>query len=165
MSTIKLIKTQTKTQILFNEFLDGKIIPLACCDKIMTELVPDGRIPSYPTTVERVKRKLNVSAVDREENVLFVNFPFLHPNEERPVLVRLLNMKYGNSYFIVINLEEVAYVPIGSKNTNSGNELEQWLSEVTEKHLARVRVSERKLKLKQYVDSVRAFFGLSSKTV
>ena len=39
MSTIKLIKTQTKTQKLFNEFLDGKTLPPICCERIMAELV------------------------------------------------------------------------------------------------------------------------------
>lgn len=164
MSTIKLIKTQTKTQKLFNEFLDGKTLPPICCERIMAELVDEGRIPNYFATVERVKRKLSMSAVGKEENVLFINFPFLHADEERPVLIRLLNMKYGNSCFMVVNLKEVVYVPAGSKNTNSGNELEQWLSEVTGKHLVRIKVSERKLKMKQYVDSVKNFFHLSSKT-
>ena len=164
MSTIKLVKTQTKTQKLFNEFLDGKTLPPVCCERIMAELVNDGRISNYFATVERVKRKLNMFVVKQEENVLFITFPFLHADEERPVLVRLLNMKYGNSCFMVVNLKEVVYVPAGSKITNSSNELEQWLSEVTEKHLARIKVSERKLKMKQYVDSVKAFFHLSNKT-
>lgn len=164
MSTIKLIKTQTKTQKLFNEFLDGKTLPPVCCERIMAELGDGPWWSTYHEVVERVKQKLNTVMVCREENVLFITFPFLHADEERPVLVRLLNMKYGNSFFIVVNLKEVIYVPAGSKNTNSGNELEQWLSEVTGKHLARIKVSERKLKMKQYVDSVKTFFHLSSKT-
>lgn len=165
MSTIKLIKTQTKTQKLFNEFLDGKNLPLACCERIMTELGDGLWWSTYHEVIERVKQKLNTTMVCREENVLFITFPFLHTDEERPVLIRLLNMKYGNSFFIVLNLKEVVYVPAGSKITNSGNELEQWLSEVTEKHLARIKVSERKLKMKQHVDNVKNFFRLSSKTV
>ena len=166
MSTIKLIKTEMKIQKTFNEFLDGKTLPISCCNRVMEQLVDkDTRLLDYTRTVERVKNKLNSSKIKQEQNVLYVDFPFLHANEERPVLVRLLNMKYGNGYFIVVNMQEVVYVPAGCKNTHSGNELEQWLSEVTEKHLARIKVSERKLKTKQYVDNVKAFFRLSSKTV
>lgn len=163
---IKLIKTEMKIQKTFNEFLGGKTLPLSCCNLVMEQLVDkDTRLLDYTRTVERVKNKLNSSKIKQEENVLYVDFPFLHANEERPVLVRLLNMKYGNGYFIVVNMREVVYVPAGCKNTHSGNELEQWLSEVTEKHLARIRVSERKLKVKNTVERVKSFFSLTKKPI
>ena len=161
--TIMLVKTETRIQKLFKEFLDGKPLPASCCDTVMKELVNEDLVVNYLATVERVKSKLSMNTIECEQNVLYVNFRFLCKEEERPVLIRLLNMKYGNGYFIIVNMSEVVYVPGGSKNTCTTNEMEQWLYEVTEKHLARVRMSERKLKVKNYVAQVKNFFMSSKK--
>ena len=161
--TINLIRTVTKSQLLFEEFIDGKIIPIPACDKVLKDLSDGDHTYGYAFTLNLIKNKLKSSDVKFEENVMFVNFNYTFPVEERPVLIRMLNMKYGNSNFIVVNLQEVVYVPPESKKTQSCNQLEEWLSNVTEKHLARIKMSERKLKMKGYVDEVKNFFRPTKK--
>lgn len=161
--TITLIKTETKSQILFQEFLDGKTLPVSACNLVLQDLAKGDHGFGYEFILNIVKGKLTSGCLSTEENILFVKYNYTFPDEERPILIRLLNMKYGTNNFIVVNLKELVYVPAGSKNYNSGNELEEWLSNVTGKHLAQIKMSERKLKMKGYVDRVKNFFRPTKK--
>lgn len=158
---VNYVKIETQSQKLFKDFLNGVTIPTSSCELVMEDLISDDRIPNYVGTMERVKRKLSFSVIKNVENVLFVTFNYLHAEEERPVLVRLLNMHYHGSMFIVVNMSELVYIPEGSKNTLTLNELSSWLSEVAEKHLARIKVSERKEKIDSFVSQVKSFFHLT----
>lgn len=162
---ITLIKTETNSQILFQDFIDGKIIPISACNLVLQDLAKGDHGFGYEFIVNIVKRKLTSGCVTREENILFVKYAYTFTEEERPILIRLLNMKYGVNNFIVVNLKELIYVPAGSKKYNSGNELEEWLSNVTGKHLVRIKMSERKLKVKNYIERIKNFFHPTKKTI
>lgn len=141
---IKLIKTETNSYKLFKSFIDGKTLPESACERIIQDLTNKDFYTPYKNLVEQVKNKLHYSKVTKEENVIFVKYHYLDAEEERPVLIRMINIHYGAGYFIVVNNSELVYVPAESTITLSKNELSDWLSEVAGKHLTRTKMSKRK---------------------
>ena len=128
------VKLQTQTQKTFQEFIDGKHLGVFACDAVLKDLSDGKEFDSYEKIVSVVKNRLKLENIHKREGVIFVDFNYLLKEQERPVLVRVLNMIFGTRSFIVVNMQEVVYIPAGCKNNQSLNELSGWLSEVAARH-------------------------------
>lgn len=151
MSEVKYVKLQTQTEKTFREFIDGKCLPASACEHVMRELSDGKEFDEYERIVSVVKNRLKFESIAKRDGVLFVDFNYLKKDQERPVLIRVLNMVFGTHYFIVVNMQEVVYFPAGCKNNQSLNELSGWLTEVAEKHL----VATNK---KSFIESIKGMF-------
>lgn len=139
MTEVKYVKLQTQTQRTFQEFIDGKHLPASACEHVMTELSDGKKFDPYERIVSVVKNRLRLANIHKREGVLFVDFKYLLKEQERPVLIRVLNMIFGTHNFIVVNMEEVVYIPAGCKNNQSLNELSGWLTQVADRHAKEIK--------------------------
>lgn len=146
--TIRYIKTKTQSQILFEEFLAGVTLPQSCCERVVSDL-NDGSFKSYNITIKRVQARLNSSQILSMKGVTFVDFQYRDKEVDIPVLIRFLNMTHcKGQMFIVVNKEDLVYLPNGSKNNSSLNELVEYVSQVQKEYLKNLRKQEMVNKVK-----------------
>lgn len=164
---IENIKISSFHKDLLAQFLGGKTLPISFCEKILTDISSGSSVETYSALMEKVKKRVNWNTISKGENVVFVSYYLTTEDEQKElsVLVRLINIRFGSENFIVLNHNNVIYVPPGSKINNSVNELSDWLSKVTEKHLARIKMSRRKQAIKSYVTAPVAVLKTSWKNV
>lgn len=154
---LQLVKTKTQSQNLFEEFMDGVTLPHSSCERVVSDL-NDGYFKSYTMTVNRVQGRLTSDQITTLKGVTFVDFQYRNKEVDIPVLVRLLNMTHcKGQMFIVVNNEDLVYLPNGSKNNSSLNELVDYVLSVQKEHLKLV-------KKKEMVNKVKAMFTINRLT-
>lgn len=148
---LQTIKTKTQSQILFEEFMDGETLPHSACERVISDL-NDGYFKSYSMVVNRVRNRLSSENISTIKGVTFVDFQYRNKEVDLPVLVRFLNMTHcKGKMFIVVNQEDLVYLPSGSKNNYSTNELVEYVSSVQKEHL-------KQLKKKELVGKIKTMF-------
>ena len=148
---IQYIKTKTQSQTLFEEFLDGVTLPHSSCERVVSDL-NDGFFKSYNAIVNRVQARLNSTQILSMKGVTFVDFQYRNKEVDIPVLIRFLNMTHcKGQMFIVVNKEDLVYLPNGSKNNSSLNELVEYVSQVQKEYL-------KNLKKQEMVNKVKSMF-------
>lgn len=155
--TLEVVKTKSHSQELFESFIDGAVLPMSACDRVMNDL-GDVLNPDYQNVVAYVQHYLRADSVVSCSDVTFVNFRFCDKDTELPVLVRFLNLTHCKGHnFIVVNNSDLVYFPNGCKKNNSINELVEYVSNVQKAHL-------KQLKKKETVDKVKAMFTFAKAT-
>lgn len=118
------IKTGIQQQLEW--FLDGKNLPIEVGALIIRDLSDDKSDPEqYVDILSKVKSKLTDSDILINNNVLYVDYDsgVETSKSELATLVRMINLRYSGQFTIILNHEEVLYVPSDYKYTTSHNEM------------------------------------------
>lgn len=118
------IKTGIQQQLEW--FLDGKNLPIEVGAMILRDLSDDKSDPEhYVDILAKVKGKLNDRDILINNNVLYVDYEsgVDTSKPELATLVRMINLRYSGQFTVILNHEEVLYVPSDYKYTTSHNEM------------------------------------------
>ena len=123
------IKTGIESQLEW--FLAGHNLPMEMGQIVVSELAPEIFFKeSYKELIDRVKLRLNADSIIVRGGMLYVDYDaFVKTSKaELATLVRFINMRHDGHYTIVMNHEEVLYIPEDYKNNTSIHEMMAELS-------------------------------------
>lgn len=141
------IKTGIQQQLEW--FLDGKNLPIEVGTMIVRDLSDDKSDPEhYVDILAKVKGKLTNSDILINNNVLYVDYEsgVETSKSELATLVRMINLRYSGQFTIILNHEEVLYVPSDYKYTTAHNEMMKDLEALVKNNRSRNGYKQKNLK-------------------
>ena len=124
MLYLTTIKTSMEYQLQW--FLNGSNLPLEMGQLVVDELAPEEYLKeSYKDLIGRVKIRLMSDCIVRRGGILYVDYkPMVTTSKaELATLVRFINIRYDGNYTIIMNHEEVLYIPEDYKNNSTIDEV------------------------------------------